>query len=78
MLISLEQVGIPRFPWWNSLLTNGPKRSSGFQVHFDAMDEKLLEEWLSALNPILQEEIQVESIHGLRDRESLSDLSVGW
>lgn len=26
------------------------------------MDEKLLEEWLSALNPIVQEEIQVQSV----------------
>ena len=33
-------------------------------VHFDAMDEKLLEEWLSALNPILQEEIQVDATLG--------------
>ena len=48
-------------------LRSGPQngtaaRSIDRKVHFDAMEEKLLEEWLSALNPIVQEDIQVPTL----------------
>ncbi len=45
----------------NRITTSGPKTIDR-KVHFDAMEEKLLEEWLSALNPIVQEEIQVQTL----------------